>query len=503
VTLAVELSASRLLGNVFGTSNLVWANIIGLILIYLTAGYFIGGRWADRAPRAATFYSLLAWAAFAAGLVPLVARPVLRFAAGAVQAFDAAVMAGSFFAVLILFAIPVTLLGCVSPFAIRLALTDSRHAGQVSGQMYAISTLGSIVGTFAPVLWLIPTIGTLRTFLLFAAVLMLVALAGLWQADRRRATLALWMPLVLAVLAALTLWRGGPLKPTEGLIYERESAYNYVQVVERGSTRYLLLNEGQGVHSVYDPQRPESFGTWDYFLAAPYFNPPPRTRGQVESLALVGLAGGTIAKQYTLVYGPIPIDGIEIDPVIVAVGRQYFAMNEPNLNVIVQDGRWALEHSTRRYSVIGVDAYRLPYIPWHLTTREFFQAAYDHLEPDGVVVINVGRTPEDRRLIAAMVGTLRSVFASVHVVDVPDSFNSIIYATARPTTAANLKANLDRMDAGAPPLLRDVLGRTIKNLQPTPDTSTVFTDDLAPIEQLTNSIILRFILSGSLYQLGL
>ncbi|MGH2523182.1 MAG: fused MFS/spermidine synthase, partial [Anaerolineales bacterium] len=99
-TLAVELSASRLLGNVFGTSNLVWANIIGLILIYLTAGYFLGGRWADRSPHPRTFYTLLTVAAFTAGLVPLVARPVLRFAAQAVANFDAAVMGGSFFAVL-------------------------------------------------------------------------------------------------------------------------------------------------------------------------------------------------------------------------------------------------------------------------------------------------------------------------------------------------------------------------------------------------------------------
>jgi predicted membrane-bound spermidine synthase len=211
-TLAVEVSASRLLGNVFGTSNLVWANIIGLILVYLTAGYFIGGRWADRSPNPRTFYQLLAWAAFTAGLVPLVARPVLRFAAEAVANFDAAVMGGSFFSVLVLFSIPVTLLGCVSPFAIRLAITDPAQAGRVSGQVYAISTLGSIVGTFLPVLWLIPTIGTIRTFLLFAGLLLVVALVGLWRASRSRACV-LWMPLPSG-LAAATL--SGYLKPAEG-----------------------------------------------------------------------------------------------------------------------------------------------------------------------------------------------------------------------------------------------------------------------------------------------
>lgn len=498
-TLAVELAASRLLGNVFGTSNLVWANIIGLILLYLTAGYFIGGRWADRSPNPVTFFALLSWAAFTSGLAPLVARPVLTFAAQAMEAFNAPVIGGSFLSVLVLFSVPITLLGCVSPFAIRLALTDSRHAGQVSGRMYAISTIGSIVGTFAPTLWLIPTIGTLRTFMLFAGLLMLVALGGLWQVDRRRALLSLWMPLVVAVLAFFTI--SGSLKPTAGLLEERESAYNFIQVVERGGTRYLLLNEGQGIHSVYNPANPETFGTWDFFLVAPFFNAPPHLPSQVQSLALVGLAAGTISKQYTQVYGPIPIDGIEIDPAIVDIGRRYFDMNEPNLNVIVEDGRWALANSKKTYSVIGVDAYRLPYIPWHLTTKEFFTEARNHLTADGALVINVGRTFTDRRLIEAMVGTLQSVFASVHVVDVPDTFNSIVYATVQPTDAANLTANLALMTEATPVVLRDAVARAITNLQPTPVSDIVFTDDWAPVESLTNSIVINFVLSGSIYQL--
>jgi len=499
-SLAVELLASRLLGNVFGTSNLVWANIIGLILVYLTAGYFIGGRWADRSPNPRTFYSLLAWAAFSACLVPLAAQPVLRFAAKAVENFDAAVMGGSFLSVLVLFAVPVTLLGCVSPFAIRLALTDSRHAGQVSGRMYAISTLGSIVGTFAPTLWLVPTIGTLRSFLLFGGLLMLVAFVGLWFADRRRALLLLWMPIVIGVLTGFSL--SGPIKPTAGLIEERESAYNFIQVVERDGTRYLLLNEGQGIHSVYNPNQLETFGTWDYFLAAPFFNAPPHTRAQVSSLGLVGLAAGTIARQYTAAFGPIPIDGMEIDPGIVDVGRRLFDMNEPNLNVIIQDGRWAMAHSKRQYSVIGVDAYRLPYIPWNLTTKEFFLDVRAHLAPDGVLVINVGRTFTDRRLIDAMAGTLEAVFPSVYVVDIPATFNSILYATVQPTQASNLAANLALLPADAPALLRDATTHAVANLQPTPHSNTVFTDDLAPVEQLTNSIVIRFILGGELTQLG-
>ena len=493
VTLAVELSASRLLGNIFGTSNLVWANIIGLILLYLAVGYFIGGRWADRSPHPRTFYGLLCVAAFLSGLVPLLARPVLRFAAEAMASLDAAVAGGSFLGVLILFAVPVTLLGCASPFAIRLAITDPAEAGRVSGRIYAISTLGSLAGTFSPVLIFIPWLGTTRTFLLFAGLLFAVAWLGLFLADRRRAVLALILPAVLAVAAAFSL--SGSLRPVEGLIPESEveSEYNFIQVVQRGETRYLLLNEAQGIHSVYHPSQLETFGTWDYFLAAPYFNATP---APVTGLAVVGLAAGTIPKQYTAVYGPVPIDGFEIDGAIVAAGRQYFAMNEPNLNVFVEDGRWGLAHSPRRYSVIAVDAYRLPYIPWHLTTREFFQETRDHLTDDGVLVINVGRTFTDRRLVDAMAGTLRSVFPSVHAVDVPNSFNSLLYATAQTTWPANLVANRDRLPADAHPLLRNVLDRTVVNLQPDPASDVVFTDDWAPIEQLTNAIVIDFFLGG-------
>ena len=183
------------------------------------------------------------------------------------------------------------------------------------------------------------------------------------------------------------------------------------------------------------------------------------------------------------------------------MGRKYFDMNEPNLNVIIQDGRWALDHSSKTYSVVGVDAYRLPYIPWNLTTREFFQEVRAHLSGDGVLVINVGRTPGDRRLIDAMAGTLESVFPSVYVVDVPDTFNSILYATVQPTQAGNLAANLALMDAATPPLLRDATARAVAYLQPTPVSQTVFTDDLAPVEQLTNSIVIRFVLDGGFGQL--
>ena len=495
-TLAAELAASRLLENHFGTSNLIYASIIGLILIYLTAGYFIGGRWADRSPHPRTFFQVLAWGAFTVGLVPLASRPILRLAANAFDQLQLGALIGSFVVVMILFIIPITLLGTASPFAIRLAIVDSASAGRISGRIYGISTLGSFLGTFLPGLVLIPTIGTYRTFLAIAGLMLLVALYLLGRTSGWKLVLYYaWMPVILVILAIFGV--NGFDKTTTGMIYETESTYNYIQVLQEGDYHYLRLNEGQGIHSIYSPTSLYYSGPWEQVLAAPYFNPAPYDPSQLKSLAIVGLAAGTTARQVTAAYGAVQIDGFEIDPKIVEVGQKYFDMNEPNLNVIVQDGRYGLAHSPRTYQVISIDAYRPPYIPWHLTTREFFQEVRAHLTPDGVVTINVGRAPNDRSLIEALTATLLSVFPSVHIMDVPNSFNSILYATVQPSDVKNLSANrIHLLQTRANPLILLAVQTAVDNLQPTPTGGIVFTDDRAAIEWITNNMIIRFFLTG-------
>ena len=502
-SLAIEFGASRLLGNTFGTSNLVWASIIGLILIYLTVGYFVGGRWADRSPKLQTMYGVLAWGGFTAGLVPFIARPVLRMAADAFDQLQVGILLGSFTAVLILFIVPVTLLGTISPFAIRLAIIDSRQAGRISGQIYAISTLGSFIGTFLPVLVLIPLVGTTFTFLIFSLVLTLVALIGMWKTSGWKRTLIwIWMPIVLCGLGII--WGKGVIKKTAGEISEQESAYNYIQVIEKDGYRYLRLNDGQGIHSVWHSSDLNYGGPWQEFLIAPFFNSPPYQLGQVKNMAIIGLAAGTVARQATAVFGDIPIDGFEIDPAIIAVGRKYFGMNMLNLNAIPQDGRVGLENSSNSYTIIAVDAYRPPYIPPHLTTQEFFKLARQHLTSDGVLVVNVGRSPTDRTLVDQIASTIQTVFPSVFVVDVPGSFNSMIYATRQSTQFGNLQENLIQLKSvpSTPQLLLESMNMAIDNARPTPPVSVVYTDDWAPIEWVTNSMVVSYVLFGDLKEIG-
>jgi len=178
-SLAVELSASRLLAPYFGTSLFVWASLIGLILLYLTVGYYVGGILSDRHPQAAILYTITALAAVFIAIIPLIARPVLSWSLATFVNDALGIFYGSLVAIILLFTIPTVLLGCVSPFAIRLRIDQVGSSGRISGMLYAISTAGSIVGTFLPVLVLLPDIGVQATFLSTAGLLLLVSLAGL------------------------------------------------------------------------------------------------------------------------------------------------------------------------------------------------------------------------------------------------------------------------------------------------------------------------------------
>lgn len=502
-TLGVELSASRLLDPFFGNSLVVWASIIGLMLLYLTVGYVIGGRWADKDPRQTTLFQITAWGAFLVGLVPLVSRPILGWAVQGLAQFDAGLLAGSLLGVLVLFVLPITLLGMVSPFAIRLALSDVAHGGNTAGSIYAISTLGSLVGTFLPVLLLIPWLGTRLTFFVLAMLLLLVSLLGLLFTRPRLALIYAGLGIILVILNVL----GANLliKPTPGLVFETESSYNYIQVIrvdDRDGAWYALqLNEGEGIHSLYNrdyADYPLVDGVWDYFLLAPYFNAPPHTPNQVNSLLVIGSAAGTIAKSYSGIYGPIPIDGVEIDPQISAVGRRWFDMTEPNLTTHAQDGRYFLATTPNTYDVIAVDAYRPPYIPFQLTTQEFFQEVNRHLNADGVVVINAGRTATDYSLVEALGSTMGSVFPSVYVIDVPSYGsslgNSLVVATKQPTRLDNFFANAALLPH---PQLQRVANRAITaGVRELPPGDMVFTDDKAPVEQVIHRLIVRYMLGG-------
>lgn len=488
-SLALEMSASRLLGAYFGTSLYIWAVLIGLILIYLTIGYFIGGRLADRYPFEQILCLISATAALATCLIPFVSQSVLAWSITGIEQISVSVFASSLIGTMLLFALPVTLLGLVSPFAIRLLTKDVSRSGRSSGSLYAISTAGSILGAFLPVLWLIPTFGVRRTLLIVGTLLFLASLWGL--RPRVRPAFSLASVLLVAITLLLPL---GPLKDIPNLIYTQESLYNYIQVTQLpDGTRQLILNEGQAIHSIYYPN-PNTVLTgwyWDYFLAAPYFN-PGFTPQKLHRVGIIGLAGGTIAHQFTQVYGPVSIDGVEIDPAIVNVGQKYFGMNEPNLHVYTQDGRTFLATTQARYDVVAIDAFQQPYIPFQLTTKEFFTEIRSHMSSTGVVALNTGHTTHDFRLVQAFVNTMSQVFPSVYVFNVPGTFNTEVMATMQPTSIETFRTQLARIPSTS--ILSQVASEVMPVVtQGRPDGGIVFTDDRAPIEQLTDQLLLSYI----------
>jgi MFS family permease len=203
--LALELSASRLLGAGFGTAQVVWASVIGLTLLFLTVGYFLGGWLADRRPEPALFYRIVVWAAFIAGIIPVAARPLTLGVESLVGRGPAALVLGPAITLLALYSVPITLMGTVSPFAVRLALSNAGNAGRVAGGLYALSTVGSIIGSLLPVLVVLPALGTRLTVLAFALILFLIAALGLLMADRKAAIRLAWMPVLLIALNLVVL----------------------------------------------------------------------------------------------------------------------------------------------------------------------------------------------------------------------------------------------------------------------------------------------------------
>ena len=301
-TLGAEIATARLMAPFFGASTIVWANTIAVVLVALSGGYWLGGRIADRHPHLRGLCVLVMVAALLLGLLPIVADPFLSLSVEAFDSFSVGAFAGSLFGVLGLVAIPVLMLGAVSPWAIRLKLRDLEGSGEVAGRMYGISTLGSLVGTFLSALLLIPLVGTQRTFGILALLLALVAVVVVGVR---------WIPVPLLLVALLFLPTGAiKLSDDARVIHERETEYQYARVVQDDDgERRLELNEGQAVHSVYRADSVLTEGVWDGYLTAPF----SVRRQAPERLAILGFGAGTTARAYAKYFPETRIDGVEID----------------------------------------------------------------------------------------------------------------------------------------------------------------------------------------------
>jgi spermidine synthase len=475
-SLGTEIAAARLLAPYFGASTIVWANTIGTVLLALSVGYWLGGRLADRDPSLRGLCRLVLVAGLLLAAIPYAARPFLDTAVSALDSISAGAAIGSLVAVLVLVAGPVLLLGAVSPYAVRLALRRVEESGSVTGGLYALSTAGSLFGTFTAALVLIPFVGTHRTFLIFALALTLVAAPAL----RRVSLLA---GLVVLVLLALPPGAIRANTADEKVIYETETPYQYARVVEdRSGTRSLELNEGLAVHSIYRPGRYLTNGYWDDFLVAPLAvsgQPPQR-------LAILGNAGGTTARAYGHFLPATRIDAVELDGRLTRIARRYFDLRAPHLRLITADARPFLRSTHRRYDAIFIDAYRQPYVPFYLATREFFALVRSRLDEHGALVVNVGHPDGSTTLERALGRTIRAEFPAVWR-DPVSATNTLVIA-GRSASPVRLASGANRLPVSLRPLGASVARRLARALSG----GTVLTDDRAPVEWLIDRSIIQY-----------
>ena len=477
-SLATEICATRLLAPYFGQSTVVWANVIGLILIYLSAGYWLGGRIADRHPTRRVLGLILVIAALCTAVLPFIARPFLNLALQGFNAVSVGTVVGSFLSTLLLFSVPVTLLGMASPFALRLALTDIERAGRTSGRLSSLATVGAIIGTFGSALVLIPGVGTQRTLLSAALLVALVSIPLLL----RPALIASTVIVVLLILPP------GLVKETTGTLAERETTYQFIQVARESGGRIVMrFDDGIADQSVYRVDTALTGGEWDMPLIV-----PPMLARPLHHVLVIGNAGGTTARALASEYPGIDIDAVELDPVVTQLARQYMGLDAiPNLHVTTADGREYLATTSQRYDLIVVDAYRTEYIPFYLATQEFFALLRAHLNPGGGVALNVERVPGNDQLVRAIAGTVATEFPQV-VVWPALHFNELVVGLSEPIPIASLA----RRFTALPKNVRVLGPLVVAHAYVAPPAPDPLTDDRAAVEWLTDRAILAYIAGG-------
>jgi spermidine synthase len=473
--LAVEILGTRILGPFYGVSLFLWSALITVTLAALSLGYTVGGRWADRGPR----YSRLGWILAGAGvwllLTPWIKRPILDAVEPA--GLRSAVLVASF----VLFFVPLALMGMVTPYAIRLKASRLEEVGRTAGNIYAVSTVASVVAALLTGFVLIPNVGVNRLLLMIGVVLLLGALiAVLAGRESKRAAAA-----VLAVVLAGGVVAGkGPsdrADPGRGLLAVRQSPYAEIRVVDWQDSRLLFIDGGG--HTVVER------GTWKTFY--PYVMVMDINKFFFRNpgdLLVVGLGGGSIVKSFA--ESSWSVDVVEIDPVVAEVAREFFGLKEDEASVFTMDGRQYLITRDKQYDLIVLDAFGSSSIPFHLVTREAFGLIKAHLKPEGILAINIEADGWHDTLVRSLGRTLGEHFTRVLALPLAEPRNAF-------GNLVLLASNRDEMEFPEGMLGRpyDFLGEEYMHevvvtrnhawnnrFEPDPEGVPVLTDDRNPVD---------------------
>jgi spermidine synthase len=483
--MAIEITASRMLAPHFGTSMIVWTSLILSVLTALSFGYWIGGNVAARGAAESSIGTLLAASAATVICGTWVVRSFAASLADllhGVGSATATAFVGSFAVALFVFALPVFLLAIASPMVVKLWTSADHDAGRAAGRYFAVSTFGSMAGTVAPTLLLVPIWGSRATLLATAAFLGVAGLVALH--GRKRLVVLLGLAGLFLATAVM------PVSAEPGVIEERESQHQLIRVLDEGDgVRSMTFNEGLGVQSITIPADGTTGYYYDHFAALPALL---GDRADDHDALLLGLAGGTAAWQYLALRADdhrIRFTGVEIDEAVIDLARRHFALDALPISVVHDDARAFLSRSDDRYDTVMIDAYAVQlYIPSHLVTEEFFALVRSRLRDGGIVAMNVNASERDAPLLAGILNTLGRSFPYVASIEVdPGFWNYMVLASDRPLAVAGAAASLEGTVFTE---VADAWRTRAVDAPPYDPARLTFTDDAAPVEFLTENMVL-------------
>lgn len=482
--MAVELGASRLLAPYFSSSQIVWTIIIGTIMIAMALGNIYGGRSADKNPNPDKLYLRLIIAAVWIAAIPVVGKYIIVGISGLLilTVSNNFLIIAAFIACMVIFVYPLFLLGTVTPSLVKYTVKSLDDSGKTVGTLGAFNTIGSIIGTFLPTFITIPAVGTSVTFLIFSGILLLLGL--IYFVSKRIKPVGCIVALILFVLCGIfgnsssfAFWEGN-------LTYEGESIYNYLQVKEDEKSVTLSTNVLFGVQSIMKKDDSLTGMYYDYAMAAPVM--AGISESDSANVLILGMGTGTYARQCMKYFNKLNIEGVEIDDKITDLASKYFDLPQ-NVDVTTYDGRAYLQATNKKYDVIMVDAYQDITIPFQMSTVEFFTMVRDHLNDNGVMVVNMNmRSDAKGNINEYLSDTISSVFTNVCYADVESSTNRELFASKNNNSLTALNnASTELKDEK----LRKLIAVINEKICSYKSGTLLLTDDKAGVELLGMKVI--------------